>query len=282
MKVKNVSNKLFSADLTTKKGVESIFTRNVKYDVIINAAAVTSGAKDITERPYIHVTDNVIINALSLQACYDYGVNHYIFLSCGVAYPPSDTSLKEKDMDLNLTLQKPYFGVGWTKLYTEKLCEFYSGLGVKCTVIRHSNTIGPFDKYNSDKSHFFAANITKVMKAKDNDVIIVWGEGKELRDLIYVDDVIAFIKLKINESIDDNIFDIINISHGQSYSVNYIVDKIINISGKNLKRENYISKPSIPINISMSNEYAQKKYSWKPNISLGESIRKCMTFYDSL
>lgn len=279
MKINYPGSKLFLTDLTTKEGVDHLFKNDFKYDVVIQAAAVTSGSKDITERPYIHVTDNVIMNSLLLQKCYEYGVKHFIFLSCGVSYQPSEIPLSETDLDLNKNISKQYFGVGWTKIYTEKLCEFYSNLGMKCTVIRHSNTIGPYDKYGSEKSHFFAANISKIVENTNSEEIIVWGEGNELRDLIYVDDVIDFIKLKIEEVIALNIFDIINISYGKSYSVNEIVDKIISISGRKVKRMNYISKPSIPISISISNNYAWRKYRWEPKVTIEESIAKCLLWY---
>ena len=40
-------------------------------DVIIQAAATTSGSRDIVETPYIHVTDNAVMNSLLLRACFD-------------------------------------------------------------------------------------------------------------------------------------------------------------------------------------------------------------------
>ena len=62
----------------------------------------------------------------------------------------------------------------------------------KYTIVRHSNIYGPHDKFDLEKSHVFGATITKVMQAKDK--IEVWGEGKEIRDFLYIDDLIDFIK----------------------------------------------------------------------------------------
>ena len=70
-----------------------------------------------------------------------------------------------------------YFGVGWTKVYLEKLCEFYGRLGrTQYSVLRHSNMYGPYDKYDLDRAHVCGATITKVMEAQDK--ISVWGGGK--------------------------------------------------------------------------------------------------------
>ena len=76
------------------------------------------------------------------------------------------------------------------------MCNFYSSLGItKYTVIRHSNIYGPYDKFDLEKSHFMGATITKVLTAKKN--IEVWGEGKESRDFVFIDDLVKFIEKSI-------------------------------------------------------------------------------------
>ena len=70
----------------------------------------------------------------------------------------------EDDWDPNIEINKNYFGVGNTKVYIEKMCKFYSELGLKTTAIRHSNVFGPYDKFDLDKSHVLGATIRKVHK----------------------------------------------------------------------------------------------------------------------
>src|SRR3989339_440577 len=53
-------------------------------DILIQAAATTSGAKDILNKPYYHVTDNAIMNSLIFRAAYEYKVAHVVFFSCSV------------------------------------------------------------------------------------------------------------------------------------------------------------------------------------------------------
>ena len=72
--------KFESVDLTSKKEVNNLFERH-DFDIVIQAAANTSGSKDIVERPYLHVTDNAVMNSWILQACYDYNVGHFLFLT---------------------------------------------------------------------------------------------------------------------------------------------------------------------------------------------------------
>lgn len=275
--VKGVS--LTRVDLTKEEEVSQIVR---SMDIIIQAAAVTSGSKDIVTKPYIHVTDNAIMNSLIFKSCFDNRVKHVIFFSCTVMYPSKNTPVREQDFNYEIT--DKYFGVGWTKVYLEKMCEFYSGIGnTKYTAIRHSNIYGPYDKYDLDKSHFFGATITKVLKARDNPPaggagkIVVWGDGSEKRDLLYVSDLVDFVEDILKNQKDP--FELINIGAGYAHSVKDVVGKIIEISGKKIKLEFDTSKPTIKFNLAVNIDKARKKYNFRPKISLEKGIRKTIDWY---
>ena len=68
---------LIQADLMRREDVSRICTGA---DIIVHAAAVTSGAKNIVSRPYIYVTDNTIMNTLLFQEVYDRSISRFIFL----------------------------------------------------------------------------------------------------------------------------------------------------------------------------------------------------------
>ena len=78
--------KYLKCDLLNNKKVNQILKNK---DIVIMAAATTSGAKDIIERPYIHVTDNVIMNSIITRSAFDNSCGHVIFLSCTVMYHSS-------------------------------------------------------------------------------------------------------------------------------------------------------------------------------------------------
>ena len=265
---------IIRVDLTQK---EEVIRATKDFDIIIQAAAVTSGAKDIIERPYIHITDNLIMNSLIFQAAYDNHIKQVIFFSCTVMYPSSKLPAKENDLDLNAPMYEKYFGAGWTKVFMEKLCEFYSRLGrTKFTVIRHSNIYGPYDKYDLEKSHVFAATIMKIMNAKDNK-IVVWGAGIEERDLLYVSDLMDFVELVLEKQ--DYSFDLFNVGLGIAISVDSLVKKIISLSGKNLAIEYDKTKPTIATKLVLDISKAKEKFGWKPKISLDEGIKKTLDWY---
>ena len=270
--------RFFKVDLTDKKQVKEFFSQN-NFDIVIQAAASTSGSKDILERPYIHVTDNALMNALILQACYDYDIGHFLFTSCGVMYNPERTPVRESDFYIEEDIYSKYYGVGWTKVYVEKLCNFYSKFEkTKHTVMRLSNAYGPHDKYDLQKSHFFGATITKVMQAEDNQELVVWGDGSTERDLLHVDDVVGFIH-KALESQENN-YELYNVGYGESFSVRQIVDMIVEASGKNLTIVHDLTKPSINTKLALLSDKAKSEVNWEPAISIQEGIQKTINWYN--
>ena len=205
---------------------------------------VDIGAKDIVSRPYIHVTDNVIMNSFLLREAFEQGVEHFIFPSCTIMYQKSEKALKEIDFNPSDEILPFYFGAGHTKVYLENMCKFYAGLGkTKHTVIRHSNMYGPYDKYDLEKSHVTGATITKVMTNKDG-VISVWGSGEEKRDLLYIGDLIDFIDLSLEKQ--ESSCELYNVGLGQGIKIKDLVKKVIKVSGKDLEMKYDLSKPTLP------------------------------------
>jgi len=261
-------------NLTSEKNVDRI-TKGV--DVIIQAAATTSGSKDIVQHPYLHVSDNAIMNSILLRSAFKNNVKKFIFFSCSVMYQSSNISLKEDDFNFNDTLHNNYFGVGWTKLYIERMCEFYASLGVtEHIVIRHSNIYGPFDKFDLNKSHVFGATINKVMDTT-TDHVKVWGDGSEKRDLLYIDDLVDFINSVVKKSLGK--FQLINIGSGSAISIKELVRKIIKISGKEKTIKFQHDKPTIKTSVILNYDKATKLLNWKPKVSLDMGIMKTIDWF---
>jgi GDP-L-fucose synthase len=267
IKIDNVT--WIKTNLINQKDVDKALKNK---DIVIQAAATTSGSKDIINTPEIHVTDNAIMNSMITRSAYKFKIKHLIFFSCTVMYPHSSKYLDEKSILNNNEITEKYFGVGNTKLYIEKICEFFSKIGnTKFTCIRHSNVYGPNDKFDLNKSHFFAANLIKVIKNK-NKKISIWGKGNEMRDLLYISDLMNFIDKALKNQ--KNKFGLYNCTYGKSFKVIEIIKKIIEISGKNIKIVNDLSKPTIPVNILVKSSKALKELNWKPTVNLEKGIKK--------
>lgn len=245
-------------------------------DIIIQAAATTSGAKDIVTRPFIHVTDNAVMNSYLFRSAFEHKVKHVIFFSCTVMYQSSDTALKESDFDANKALHPRYFGVGNTKLYIEKMCEFYANIGeTKFTAIRHSNIYGSHDKFDLERSHVFGATVTKVMTAEDK--ITVWGTGEEERDLLYVDDLVRFVELAMHKQPEK--YRLYNCGYGSAVTIKDLVQRIVKASGKNLKIEHDLSQPTIKTSLFLNCDLAKRELGWQPSTTLDDGIARTIAWW---
>ena len=182
----------------------------------------------------------------------------------------------EKILDEKIPqLLKNYFGAGNTKVYIEKMCKFYSDLGLKTTAIRHSNVFGPYDKFDLEKSHVLGATVRKVLQASEGDTINVWGSGKARRDFIFISDLINFI-IKAYKN-QENLFGLYNCGMGYSISINELVQKIILVSEKQLTMKNDLQKPDIPTALSLDCTKAKNELQWINQTSFDEALAK--TYY---
>ena len=260
------------ADLTCQEDVQTVLQG---IDIVVQAAATTSGVADIVQRPYIHTSDNAVMNSHIFRTAYDLNVKHIVFFSCTVMYPSSDRPLSEDDFTGEIAPQ--YFGVGWTKVYLEKMAEFFADLGrTKFTVLRHSNIYGPHDKYDLERSHMFGATVTKVMTASDGK-IAVWGEGTEARDLLYIDDLVHCVEQSIRRQSEP--FGLYNIGYGQAFAVKDVVEKIIAASGRNIEITFDRAKPTIKTSLFLNCAHADAEINWRPQTDFQDGIRKTLDWY---
>ncbi|MBN8828427.1 MAG: NAD(P)-dependent oxidoreductase [Sphingobacteriia bacterium] len=245
-------------------------------EIIVQAAATTSGSKDIVTKPFIHVTDNAVMNSYLFRAAFEHKVKHVIFFSCTVMYHSSDIPLKESDFDQNKPLHPRYFGVGNTKIYLEKMSEFFANIGeTKFTVLRHSNIYGPHDKFDLERSHVFGATVTKVMRATDK--ITVWGTGEEERDLLHINDLISFTELAIKNQ--EAKYRLYNCGYGKAVSIKELVHKIVSASKKDLQIEHDLSQPTIKTSLCLDCSLAKNELGWEPKVELDEGIKETIEWW---
>ena len=137
-----------------------------------------------------------------------------------------------------------------------------------------TNTFGPNDNYHKLNSHFVPSLIRKIyeIKTKNKKNLILWGNGKAKREILYVDELasacVFFMKKKIKETV-------VNIGSGKDYSIKDYANIFLKILIPNnkIKIKYDLSKPNgTPrkvLDISLA-----KKYGWKPKIYLKKQIIK--------
>jgi nucleoside-diphosphate-sugar epimerase len=255
------------ADLRDPAAVEAAL-RDV--DIVVQAAATTSGSGDIVRTPSIHVTDNAVMNSYLFRAAHEAGIGHLVFFSCSVMYASGDRPQSEDDYDPGRPLEPRYVGAASTKLYLEQMCRFYAGLGrTRFTVIRHSNVYGPHDKYDLQRSHVFGATVTKVLEGSE-DRLVVWGEGLEGRDLMHVDDLVTFVHAALDRQAGP--FGLYNAGTGEAVPVRDLVTRIARAAGRPLELVFDTSQPNIPFTVALDCHAAERDLGWRPAITLDAGI----------
>jgi nucleoside-diphosphate-sugar epimerase len=217
------------------------------------------------------------MNSLLLRACYDRKVGHFVFFSCSVMYQPRERPWREEEWDSSQEMHLSYFGIGWTKVYVEKMCEFFSRLGVtKHTVIRHTNVFGPHDKFDLERSHVFGATVTKAMTSRDGK-LTVWGSGEEARDLLYVDDLVRFVETCLARQREP--YEMLHASAGRAVAVKDLVARIVAASGRSLRIEHDPAGPTIRTSFSLDNNRAFDRLGWKPEVSFDDGVRRTVEWW---
>ena len=268
--------KYICTDLRNEESVKNIFSKN-KFDVVIQAAATTTGSKDVVERPYLHLTDNVVMNAWIFREAMLSKVGHVLFPSCTVMYQPKEFPQKESDWNASDEIYPSYFGVGNMKVFNENMCDFYSRLGTtKFTAFRHSNVYGPYDKFDLDKCHVVPAFVKKVSDAVSE--FEVWGTGKAKRDVIYISDLINFIDLCIKNQ--KNAYELFNCGAGEAFPILQLARTVMKLQSKELQLIMDKTKPDIPTTVILDCEKAKKILGWEPKVGLEEGLRKTCDWYN--
>lgn len=271
--VPNVSYKFHN--LTIETEVIELFNSD-KYDIVLQMAASTTGANDVINRPWVHVTDNAVMNSWIFREAVDTGVKHVIFPSCTVMYQPMDERQSESDWSASDRIYDAYFGVGNTKVYLENMCEFFSSIGqTKFTAIRHSNVYGPYDKFDINKCHVLAAFVNKVVNGTDS--IEIWGGGEARRDLLYIDDLVNMIDKVIHKQ--KTPYELYNCGDGFTFSVLELADIIMGLEGKHLEKVFAPSKPNIPTTVRLDCSKANEQLGWTPKWTLEEGLVETINWY---
>jgi GDP-L-fucose synthase len=247
-------------------------------DFVFLCAAHTSGAAVIRSTPLVHITPNVLINTLMLEAAHKARVDRFCFISSGAAYPPTgDRPVREDEM-FDGDPADVYFAAGWMKRYAEVLCRTYAekiAMPMPTVIVRPSNVYGPHDKFDFAVSHVTAALIRRVVER--HSPLEVWGTGNDLRDVIYVDD---FIDGVLAAFATDRRFFAVNICHGAGHTVREILETILKVDGYGQADVRYDpSRPStVPARL-MDNSLARKELGFEARTSLEDGLRRTIDWY---
>jgi len=246
-------------------------------DYVFMCAAASSGAAVMEKDPLSHVTPNVLMNTLMLQASYAARVKKFIFLSSTVVYPLKNGPISEDDIKSGDLFDK-YFCVASMKMFSETLCEMYASKikkPMKTVVIRVGNAYGIHDDFNFETSHVIPALIRRVIERQNP--ISVWGDGNDLKDFLYIEDAVNGILLA-TQHIDS--FNPVHIATGESHTIREVLNLLVEIDDfKNAEFDFDLSKPTMIPKRIFDISKAKQLLNFESQVSLREGLSRTVKWY---
>ena len=218
---------------------------------------------------------SVLVNTHMLMACKEHKVKKYFFSSSACAYnkdlqdKPDISGLKESDA----YPANPEDGYGWEKLFSERMCRHYlEDYGLDVKVARYHNVYGQNGTYDGGREKAPAALCRKVILAnqKNSDIIDVWGDGKQTRSFLFIEDCVDATLQFFNSDHHGPI----NIGSEEKVSINEMIEKIEKISSKNFKKNYQLDKPKGVRGRNSNNDLIRKLLKWEPKYTLYEGLKK--------
>ena len=193
-------------DLRNQKSVKK-YLQIKKPDAIIIAAAKVGGIKANVDYPASFIRDNLQIQTNLISSGYDTNVKKLILFGSSCIYPKDLKKPIKESQILTGSLESTNESYSVAKIAGIKMIEaFNKQYKTDYICLMPCNLFGPNDNYDLKNSHFLPALIRKISSAsKKNKIVRLWGTGKPLREILYVDEVAEaceyFLKKKTNRSL---------------------------------------------------------------------------------
>ena len=248
------------------------FLKKKKIKSIIICAAKVGGIKANNDLKGNFIYENLTIQNNLIHGAKINNIKNLIFLGSSCVYPRNCKMPIKEEYLLNGSLEKTNEPYAVAKIAGIKLCEAYNfqyKTNFKC--LMPTNCFGPEDNYDPESSHFLPALLSKIHYAKisKKKYVNLWGNGKSLREVIYVDDLADAIIYFLNKRTTHSL---INIGTGIEKTIRKFALILCKIIGVKLHikyvNKNLTGTPRKILDISLA-----KKYGWRPNTNLIRDLK---------
>jgi len=251
-----------------------------KFEEVYQFAADMGGAGYIftgeNDADVMHNSGTINLNML--DACHKRNVKRIFYSSSACMYPeynqldPDNPNCAE-DSAYPAAPDSEY---GWEKLFSERLyLAFHRNHGIEARIARYHNIFGPEGTWDGGKEKAPAAMCRKVAMAEDGGEIEIWGDGKQTRSFLYIDECLeGTIRLTRSDWTGP-----VNIGSDEMVTINQLADIAMEIAGKKLTKK-HIEGPLGVRGRNSDNRLIEEKLGWRPSQLLAEGLRKTYLWID--
>lgn len=159
---------------------------------------------------------------------------------------------------------------GWEKLFSERLfLAYYRNYGLEVRIARFHNIFGPEGTWQGGKEKAPAAICRKVAEAEEGGFIEIWGDGKQTRSFLYIDECIEAVRRLMESDFTGPV----NIGSEEMISINGLAELVMDIAGKKLTIKN-IPGPVGVRGRNSDNKLIREKLGWDYTMTLRQGLEK--------
>ena len=259
-------------DLRDQRFVREVVDQ--RFDEVYQLAADMGGAGYIftgeNDADIMH--NSATINLNVLDACHKRTIKRVFYSSSACMYPEHNQLDPDNPncVEDSAYPANPDSEYGWEKLFSERLYLAYNrNYGMQNRVARYHNIFGPLGTWQGGKEKAPAAMCRKVAMADEGSKIEVWGDGKQTRSFLYIDECLEGTTRLLRSDFEGPV----NIGSDEMVTINGLAEMVIDISGKDVGVEN-IPGPLGVRGRNSDNNLIREKLGWAPSQSLREGMEK--------
>jgi UDP-glucose 4-epimerase len=249
--------------------------KDMKNIEIVFHLAADHGGRGYVDLFQANTSSNLLLDGSIFLASLKTNVEKIFFSSSACVYPnylqrniKDIKYLKENDMKTPYDADNMY---GWAKLMGElTLKAYYKDYGLKSTIGRFFTVYGE----HASESHAVMGTIAKAFIKQDP--FEIWGNGHQIRNWTYVEDIVNGI-IKLVKNVDDALP--VNLGTTERITVNEMVQMVLTDTSFNPKKITHISMPTGPMNRVANISRAKTLLEWQPKFSFKEGLRKTINWY---
>jgi nucleoside-diphosphate-sugar epimerase len=216
--------------------------------------------------------NSALINLNTLQIGVEAGVKRFFYSSSACIYP----EFNQMDPDNPVCTESsaypagPDSEYGWEKLFSERLyLSYMRNYGVQVRIARFHNIFGPDGTWDGGKEKAPAALCRKVAQAPERGEIEIWGDGKQTRSFLYVDECVEGVRRLMESDFTGPV----NIGSEEMVTINQLAELVMDVAGKELGIH-HIKGPLGVRGRNSDNKLIFEKLGWRPNRPLREGLEK--------
>lgn len=242
---------------------------------IVFHLAADHGGRGYVDFHQAECSTNLILDGLVFKACYELEVEKIVYASSGCVYPNYKQMNPGEEIYLSEdTVGAPYDAdnlYGWAKLMGElTLQAYYKQYGMKSACCRYFTVYGP----RGVENHAIIAMIARAFRGQDP--FEVWGDGNQIRNWTYIDDIVRGTILAAGK-IDDGTA--VNIGTMERILVIEAAKEVLRYTGHQAEIVFRPDMPTGPLNRVADNALAKKLLGWEPEILFTKGLHNTIDWY---